>query len=125
MWDVLILIYLINATLLINHEIDSAYWREWDLFGLPGGITGFILLHLPLIFILLWGLLLIKDRSLWGLVISIVTGLGGFFGFVIHVYFLKKGYPEFRTFVSIGLLAGILILSLAQVGVSLYVAWGV
>ena len=37
MYKLLTLIYLINATLLIVHEIDSAYWEEWKLFGLPGG----------------------------------------------------------------------------------------
>lgn len=26
-------IYLVNAVLLINHEIDSAYWQEWKLFS--------------------------------------------------------------------------------------------
>jgi len=30
-------IYLTNSVLLINQEIDSAYWKEWKLFGLPGG----------------------------------------------------------------------------------------
>ncbi len=41
-------IYLANAVLLINHEIDSAYWKEWDLFKLPGGITGFLIIHFHL-----------------------------------------------------------------------------
>lgn len=25
-------LYLANATVLITHEIDSAYWHEWELF---------------------------------------------------------------------------------------------
>jgi hypothetical protein len=53
MWDLLICPYLVNATLLINHEIDSAYWREWELFHLPGAVTDFILIHLPVVFIVL------------------------------------------------------------------------
>jgi hypothetical protein len=28
-FKILFWIYLINAILLINHEIDSAYWKEW------------------------------------------------------------------------------------------------
>ncbi|MCK4852588.1 MAG: outer membrane lipoprotein-sorting protein, partial [Candidatus Omnitrophica bacterium] len=31
---------LVNSILLINHEIDSAYWNEWKLFKMKGGITG-------------------------------------------------------------------------------------
>jgi hypothetical protein len=41
-------LYLANAAFLIADEIDSAYWHEWDLFGLGGGIGGFVLLHVPL-----------------------------------------------------------------------------
>ena len=36
MTDLLVWLYLTNAVLLINHEIDSAYWKEWELFKLPG-----------------------------------------------------------------------------------------
>ncbi|MHA1463081.1 MAG: DUF6713 family protein, partial [Candidatus Heimdallarchaeota archaeon] len=25
-------LYMVNAVLLILHEIDSAYWKEWELF---------------------------------------------------------------------------------------------
>jgi hypothetical protein len=36
MADLLFWLYLVNSVLLINHEIDSAYWKEWDLFnGIP------------------------------------------------------------------------------------------
>jgi hypothetical protein len=45
MFDLLTWIYLVNATLLIVHEIDSAYWKEWELFKLPGGAGGFVILH--------------------------------------------------------------------------------
>jgi hypothetical protein len=41
-------IYMINAILLISHEIDSAYWKEWELFKLPGGIGVFWLHFVPL-----------------------------------------------------------------------------
>jgi hypothetical protein len=27
---ILFWLYLVNAILLINHEIDSAFWKEWD-----------------------------------------------------------------------------------------------
>ena len=34
-----------TATLLslIVHQIDAAYWHEWEMFHVPGGIQGFLL----------------------------------------------------------------------------------
>lgn len=34
-------LYLLNAALLITHEIDSAYWHELEPFGIRGGIQLF------------------------------------------------------------------------------------
>jgi len=65
MEKILFWIYLANAVLLISHEIDSAYWKEWDLFKLPGGITGFLIIHFPLLFFILYGLIR-ERRSLCG-----------------------------------------------------------
>jgi hypothetical protein len=31
-------VYLPNFALLVTHQIDSAYWRECELFHLPGGV---------------------------------------------------------------------------------------
>ena len=49
MLQALFWIYAINALFLILHEIESAYWKEWELFKLGGGITGFVVLHIPII----------------------------------------------------------------------------
>jgi hypothetical protein len=35
MAEALFWICLVDAILLINHEIDSAFWQEWKLFELP------------------------------------------------------------------------------------------
>jgi hypothetical protein len=113
-------LYVANSVLLINHEIDSAYWKEWTLFKLPGGVTGFLLLHFPLLFVILWGLILISKHSWWGFVFSQVLSLGGFFAFGVHFYFLRKGRPEFNTAVSKTILIAILIVSIMQVVVTLY-----
>lgn len=42
-------LYILTITLLVAHQIDSAYWHEWNLFGIPGGIQVFVLLNLPLV----------------------------------------------------------------------------
>ncbi len=113
-------IYLINAVLLINHEIDSAYWKEWELFGLPGGVTGFLLVHFPLLFLLLYGLVLIYQGTFAGLIVSLVLSLGGLFAFSIHTYFIKRGRDEFTAPISQFILIVTLIVSLIQLALTLY-----
>ncbi len=107
-------LYIANFALLIAHEIDSAYWHEWDLFGLPGGIQLFVALHVVLGALGLLGLrwLLVGARS--GQVVSLVLAAAGVFAFAAHAYFISAGRPEFTLPVSVALLAAILCVSLAQ-----------
>ena len=116
MWDALLWVYLVNATLLITHEIDSAYWREWELFRMPGGIGLFLGLHLPLVLAVLYGLVLVATRSAMGLYFSLGLSLCGVGAFVIHVTFIKKGRPEFKTPMSLAILIATLLTSLVQAG---------
>ena len=96
MFDLLMWLYFFNSVLLVTHEIDSAYWKEWELFRLPGGITGFLIIHIPLLMFILYGLILISRGSYIGLFFSLILCLGGIFAFSIHTYFLKKGRDEFN-----------------------------
>jgi hypothetical protein len=68
---VLFWVYLVNATLLINHEIDSAYWHEWDLFKLPGDIAGFLIIHFPVLFLGMYGLVPVYRQTLSGLIVQV------------------------------------------------------
>lgn len=119
MFTILLWVYLVNAILLILHEMDSAYWQEWQLFKLPGGVTGFLLLHIPLLFIILYGLILVYKQLDSGLVISLVAAAGGIFAFIIHSWFLNKGRQEFNTRFSKLLLVVTFIISLFQAALSL------
>jgi hypothetical protein len=114
MWNLLFWLYLANAVLLIDHEIDSAYWKEWDLFGLKGGVGGFLLLHLPLLGAILYGLVLVREQAVAGLVLSLLLSLGGLFAFSIHTYFLRRGRAEFKAPASQFLLVATLVVSLVQ-----------
>ena len=119
MFDWLFWLYLTNAVLLINHEIDSAYWKEWDLFGLPGGINGFLLLHFPLLLLVMFGLVLVERQSFYGLIFSLLLCVGGIFAFSIHMYFIKKGREEFNQPLSKLILAATFLVSVAQLVISL------
>jgi hypothetical protein len=93
--SVFLLIYIINASLLLLHEIESAYAKEWEILKLPGKITGFLLLHIPIIMALFWGAVEIEKQTLAGLIIAIIAGLGGILPFAIHKLVVKKkGYFE-------------------------------
>jgi len=120
MQDILLWLYLANAILLINHEIDSAYWKEWKLFKLPGGITGFLLLHFPMLFFILYGLLSVSTKSQYGLIFSLILSSGGVFAFTIHTWFLKQGRREFDTPISKIILGSILAVSAVQLTVTLF-----
>lgn len=120
MFHLLFWIYLVNAMLLINHEIDSAYWKEWDLFKLKGGITGFLWMHFPLLFLVLWGLVQVREQSAWGLALSASLGIGGLGCYLIHTTFIRKGHPEFTLPLSRWLIRIIGLVSILQLSVTGY-----
>ncbi|MDP1729298.1 MAG: hypothetical protein Q8L27_03800 [archaeon] len=112
--DILIWLYLINALLLINHEIDSAYWKEWKLFNLKGGMNGFLAFNFIAIFIFLYGFIEIIRASNLAIIFSFLMALTGIFTFGIHSYFLAKGKPEFKVPFSLFILISTLIVSLIE-----------
>ena len=110
-------LYLGNSVVLITHEIDSAYWHEWELFGLPGGIQFFLVLHVALLGIVLWGY---RSVILWtrgARTYSYLLASAGGFAVLIHGSFLAAGTPQFRSSTSVALLIGTLILSIWQIAV--------
>ena len=120
MFEILFWLYFINATLLIVHEIDSAYWKEWELFKLPGGLNGFLIFHIPIVMIVLYGLILVDRQSIAGLIVSFVLSLSGVFAFCIHRYFIRKGYQEFTAMISQVILNSTFSVSLVQLIISIY-----
>jgi hypothetical protein len=119
MEKILFWLYLGNTLMLIVHEIDSAYCEEWKLFRLPGGVALFLLLHIPLLTPVLYGLVLLDRGVSVGLFLSLLVSIFGLFAFAIHTFFLRLGHPEFNTPVSLGILWTILPVSLAQLSLIL------
>jgi len=118
MSETLFWLYLTNAVLLINHEIDSAYWKEWELFHLPGGLEGFLVLHFPLLLVILYGMAAVARQQPSGVWFSFILGAGGIFAYSIHTYFLKKGREEFNRPVSKFILRATLLVSLCQIALT-------
>lgn len=107
-------LYLVNATVLITHQIDAAYWHEWDLFRIPGGIQLNLLLNIPLVMLVLFGQQCLTQGRTAGLVFAWLLVAGGLIAVSIHAYFLWQGDDAFRLPVSLGLLAATFLLSLVQ-----------
>ena len=107
-------LYLLNCALLFSHEIDSAYWQEWNLFGLPGGIQLFLVLNLLLLVVALYGFKQVVLGGRGRRFFPLLLAGAGLFAFGIHTVFLLAGHPEFKLPASLGLLALILLVSLAQ-----------
>ena len=82
--------YILNSTLLLLHEIESAYEKEWEIRKLPGKITGFLFLHIPIILIIFYGLLEIEKLSKIGLMLGMILGIGGIFPFLVHKVFVRR-----------------------------------
>jgi hypothetical protein len=112
-------LYLLNTVMLVIHEMDSAYWHEWELLHLPGGVDCFLILHLPLLIPVLYGLVLVERDTLAGQIFSLAVNLTGLFAFSLHTYFIRRGHREFTTRVSLGILLITLGVSLAQLVVTL------
>ena len=114
-------LYFSNAIFLIIHEIESAYWKEWELFKMKGGVTFFLILHFPILAAIFYGLLELHYSSLIGLIFSIVICLGGIFAFSIHTYFIRKGHDEFKLPISKTILISLLAISITQLVLTLIV----
>jgi hypothetical protein len=110
-------IYMTNAVILLVHEIDSAYWQEWKLLNPDdkNGINGFLILHIPMVFLILLGLVYVYEDKFVGLIISLILSAGGLFAYFFHFYHLRKGRLEFNTIISKGIIISTLIISVFQI----------
>ena len=111
------MLYVINATLLILHEIESAYEREWEILKLPGKITGFLLLHIPIIILILYGLIEIEKCGTVGFAFGIITGFGGVIPFIVHKIVVRRN-DRFNLIISnaiiyLNILSGLCLLYLS------------
>lgn len=79
-----------NATLLLLHEIESAFEKEWELLRLPGGVTGFLVLHIPIIGLLLYGCFEAGKGSMAGAIVGVVAGVGGLVPVMVHEVLARR-----------------------------------
>jgi len=107
-------LYLLNIVFLTCHEIDGAYWQEWTIFGIPGGIQLFVLLHVPLAAIFIYGYGEVLDCTPKALMFSWLAIWAGVLAAGIHLSLFLMGNQAFRLPASVIVLAGGLIVSIIQ-----------
>jgi hypothetical protein len=110
----LIFFYILNSTLLLLHEIESGYVKEWEILKLPGRITGFLLFHIPIVFALFYGLYAIIQYPQTQQIISIIAGIAGFIPFLVHKIIVRRkeyfNMPISNTVIFGNILSGLLLI---------------
>jgi hypothetical protein len=105
----------LNLSLVMAHQADAAYWKEWEMFGLPGGIQLFTLFNLAAFLLLLWLYSAVTSRQRKGLRSSLlIAGLSGVV-LPIHAVFALAGFTEFHLPVSVAIIIGTFVVSIWQV----------
>jgi len=84
------------------------------MFGLPGGIGLFVVLHVALAWLVLIAFEKIVEGARFARLLSALLAGVGILTVVIHGLFLAAGRPEFRSPVSVVLLAAIGVTSVVQ-----------
>lgn len=86
----LVLFYILNASLLTLHEFETASWQSVNLFKLPKNFLGFLVLHLPLLVLMSYGLVGLYQNASFGYTISLFLALGGLMMFGMSYF--KTGF---------------------------------
>jgi hypothetical protein len=96
--------YRVEGALLVVHEIDSGFWREWEVLGLPGGVAGFLAVHVPLVIAVLWGGERLAAGARAGIGMALAVGAAGLLTVAVHGALLAAGSRAFGTPPSLVLL---------------------
>ena len=115
----LVFFYILNATILILHEIESGYEKEWEILKLPVKLTGFILLHVPVLFLFFYGLYFIVQYPQTRAIISILTGIIGLIPFLVHKI-IKNEKEHFNKTISNILIFGNIITGIILIIIGIF-----
>lgn len=108
-------LYVLNSALLFTHEVDSGFWREWELLRLPGGLAGFLAANFALFVAVQVGFRSVAQRRPSRRVWMVLLGMAGIIAGILHGAFLAAGTPQFREAFSMGLLGVWFVTSIAQI----------
>mgnify|MGYP000612995391 CR=1 FL=1 len=110
---------ILALVLIIGHQIDAAWWEEWEMFRLPGGIQLNVLMNLLIFWPLLWIFMVVVQRRpgawRWALALAGACALI----LPIHAGFALAGFGQFHLPVSMAVIALSFLTAIALAVVSL------
>ncbi len=107
------MLYGLDVALLATHQVDASYWREWDVFGVPGGIAFFLVFNTVAVGALLAGFaLVLLEHARWRAA-AYACAATGLVTCLIHAVFLHRDRVAFWSAPSLIVLASIAICSIA------------
>ncbi len=112
-------VVVLNLALLITHQVDAAYWHEWEMFSIPGGIQFFNIFNLVLFVLLGACFVAVVERRASGFLGSIVIATTSALVLPIHAGFALAGFTQFHLPVSIVVIMATFVASVVQVLITL------
>jgi ethanolamine transporter EutH len=103
-----------TIALTIAHQIDAAYWHEWDMFGLPGGIQFYNAINIAIFVAVIAAAVPLFRRSQRGYACSLAIAAAAALILPIHAGFALAGYTQFQLPVSIAIIVGSFAAALLQ-----------
>lgn len=105
----------LNLALTLTHQVDAAYWHEWEMFGLPGGVQLFNAINVLIFVFVLACFVAVVRRKASGFTCSLVIATVCASILPIHAAFALVGYPQFHLPFSVLLIVATFAASIAQV----------
>lgn len=108
-------VVILNLALVLTHQVDAAYWHEWEMFQLPGGIQLNNFINVLAFIALLYLFVPVVQRKASGMTCSLVIAAISALVLPIHAGFAIAGHQQFHLPFSIFIIAGTFLLSILQV----------
>lgn len=108
-------VVILNLALVLTHQVDGAYWHEWEMFQLPGGIQLNNFINLITFVVLIYLFIPVVQRKASGITCSLVIAAISALVLPTHVGFAIVGYQQFHLPFSIFIIVGTFLLSILQV----------
>ncbi|MBU6152986.1 MAG: hypothetical protein KGP28_01680 [Bdellovibrionales bacterium] len=107
-------LYAINLALLLTHQVDAAYQREWEMMRVPGGIEFFLIFNLAISMPLILAYRSVIDNTKRARSAELILGSIGLLTVGIHMVYLFQGRKEFTQGSSLLILLAIFFTSILQ-----------
>lgn len=109
------LLYVLNLSLITTHQVDAAFWHEWDVFGVPGGLPFFLVFNFVAVGLLAYGLVVVAARRPKARLAALLCAGVCLLTVVIHALFFFVDPVAFWTPMSIAIFGALAATSVLQI----------